>query len=59
MKVDTMEGYCVGEPWGAVAVTQDIGFTHLTTQDLWMHHPEKALVAHPRWSRSGPTWCGT
>ena len=23
---------------------QGIGFTHLATQDIWQHHPEKALV---------------
>jgi nitrate/nitrite transport system substrate-binding protein len=45
MKVGAMDGYCVGEPWNAVAVQQQIGFTHLTSQDLWKHHPEKALVA--------------
>ena len=39
-----MQGYCVGEPWNAVAVSQGIGFTHLATQDIWQHHPEKALV---------------
>jgi nitrate/nitrite transport system substrate-binding protein len=44
MKVDAMDGFCVGEPWGAQAVAQNIGFTHLNTQDLWKHHPEKALV---------------
>ena len=46
MKVGNMDGFCVGEPWNAVAVAQDIGFTHLTTQDLWLHHPEKALVVN-------------
>ncbi|WTW94548.1 ABC transporter substrate-binding protein [Streptomycetaceae bacterium NBC_01309] len=46
MKVDAMDGYCVGEPWNAVAVQQGIGFTHLTTQDLWRGHPEKALVVN-------------
>ena len=44
MKVGTMDGYCVGEPWNAAAVAQGIGFTTLTTQDLWLNHPEKALV---------------
>jgi nitrate/nitrite transport system substrate-binding protein len=44
MKVGTMDGFCVGEPWNAVAVAQGIGFTHITTQDIWLHHPEKALV---------------
>ena len=44
MKVKNMDGYCVGEPWGGVAVKEEIGFTHVTTQDIWKHHPEKALV---------------
>jgi nitrate/nitrite transport system substrate-binding protein len=48
MKVGNMDGFCVGEPWNAVAVAQDIGFTHLTTQDLWLHHPEKALVVNEK-----------
>lgn len=46
MKVDAMDGYCVGEPWNAVAVEQGIGFTHLTTQDMWRGHPEKAFVVN-------------
>ena len=48
MKVGNMDGFCVGEPWNAVAVAQDIGFTHLATQDLWLHHPEKALVVNEK-----------
>ncbi len=44
MKVDAMDGYCVGEPWNAQAVVDGIGFTHIATQDIWQHHPEKALV---------------
>ena len=43
MKVGNMDGYCVGEPWPGVAVKDNIGFTHLATQDIWQHHPEKAL----------------
>jgi nitrate/nitrite transport system substrate-binding protein len=46
MKVGNMDGYCVGEPWNGLAVEQKVGFTHLATQDLWKHHPEKALVFH-------------
>jgi nitrate/nitrite transport system substrate-binding protein len=44
MSVGNVSGYCVGEPWGAVAVRQGIGFTTIATQDIWEHHPEKALV---------------
>ncbi len=47
MKVGNMDGYCVGEPWGGVAVKDGIGFTHITSQDIWKHHPEKALGVNP------------
>lgn len=47
MKVGNMDGYCVGEPWGGVAVKEGIGFTHIATQDIWKHHPEKALGVNP------------
>jgi nitrate/nitrite transport system substrate-binding protein len=47
MKVGNMDGFCVGEPWNGVAVKDDIGYTHITTQDIWKDHPEKALVVNP------------
>src|SRR5690349_15326782 len=46
MRVDNMEGYCVGEPWNGVAATQNVGFTHIASQDIWKNHPEKALVVN-------------
>lgn len=48
MEVGNVRGYCVGEPWNAVAVSKGIGFTHLATQDLWLNHPEKALVVNSK-----------
>jgi nitrate/nitrite transport system substrate-binding protein len=50
MKVDNMDGYCVGEPWNGVAVQQAIGMTHISSQDIWKHHPEKALVVNKTFS---------
>ena len=50
MSVGNVDGYCVGEPWGAVAVQQGIGFTHITSQDIWLNHPEKALVVTERFA---------
>lgn len=50
MKVGNMDGYCVGEPWNGVAAQQAIGYTHLATQDIWKHHPEKALVVNKTFS---------
>src|SRR3989441_192464 len=43
MKVGKMDGYCVGEPWGARAIADGIGFTAITTQQIWRDHPEKVL----------------
>ena len=52
MKVDNMDGFCVGEPWGGVAVKEGIGFTHIASQDIWKHHPEKALVVNDAFASS-------
>ena len=52
MSVGNVKGFCVGEPWNAVAVKQGIGFTHLATQDLWLHHPEKALVVSAKFAET-------
>ena len=43
MRVGNMDGYCVGEPWGHRAIADGIGFTAITTQDIWKDHPEKVL----------------
>lgn len=52
MRVGNMDAYCVGEPWGAVAAATNVGFTHVSTQDLWNNHPEKALVVNKEFSES-------
>ena len=43
MRVGNMDGFCVGEPWGARAIFDRIGFTAVTTQQIWPDHPEKVL----------------
>jgi nitrate/nitrite transport system substrate-binding protein len=53
MRVDNMEGYCVGEPWNGVAAAQNVGFTHVSSQDIWKHHPEKALVVNKEFAEAG------
>ncbi len=44
MKVGKMDGFCVGEPWNARAVSDNIGYTSLGTQDIWKDHPEKVCA---------------
>jgi len=43
MRVGNMDGFCVGEPWGARAIFDGIGYTAATTQAIWTDHPEKVL----------------
>jgi len=43
MRVGNMDGFCVGEPWNNRAIVDKIGFTAVTTQEIWKDHPEKTL----------------
>jgi nitrate/nitrite transport system substrate-binding protein len=52
MRVDNMEGFSVGEPWNGVAAAQNVGFTAIASQDIWKHHPEKALVVNSQFAAS-------
>lgn len=38
-----IDGFCVGGPWNAKAVRQQIGLTGLTSSDIWPDFPEKVL----------------
>jgi nitrate/nitrite transport system substrate-binding protein len=43
MKVGTMDCFCVCEPWNLQLIHQNIGYTAITTGELWAKHPEKSL----------------
>jgi nitrate/nitrite transport system substrate-binding protein len=43
LQAGRIDGFCVGEPWAASAVQQNLGFTMATSQTLWPDHPEKVL----------------
>ena len=44
MKVGTVDAFCVGEPWNAQLVTQGLGYSAVTTGEIWSKHPEKSLA---------------
>ncbi|MFH6784679.1 MULTISPECIES: CmpA/NrtA family ABC transporter substrate-binding protein [Methylobacterium] len=54
MKVGTMDCFCVCEPWNEQLITQGIGYTALTTGELWKDHPEKALGMRASWVDKHP-----
>ncbi|MFL5221121.1 MAG: CmpA/NrtA family ABC transporter substrate-binding protein [Microvirga sp.] len=44
MKVGTMDCFCVCEPWNLQLIHQNIGYTAITTGELWERHPEKSFA---------------
>ena len=54
MRVGNMDGYCVGEPWNNRAIIDKIGFTAVTSQDIWTDHPEKVLGTTAEFAQKNP-----
>lgn len=44
MKVGNMDTFCVCEPWNAQLINQGIGYTAVTTGEIWKNHPEKSFA---------------
>lgn len=54
LKVDKMDGLCVGEPWNARAIFDKIGYTVITSQQIWQDHPEKVLAFTEEFAEKNP-----
>ncbi|MGB7158361.1 MAG: CmpA/NrtA family ABC transporter substrate-binding protein [Tepidisphaeraceae bacterium] len=54
MKVGKMDGFCVGEPWNAKSIAEGIGYTAITTQELWKNHPEKVCAFTAEFAEKNP-----
>lgn len=54
MKVGKMDGFCVGEPWNARAVSEGMGYTVITTQQIWKDHPEKVCAFTEKFAEKNP-----
>jgi nitrate/nitrite transport system substrate-binding protein len=54
LKVDKMDGLCVGEPWNARAIFDKIGYSVTTSQKIWRDHPEKVLGFTEEFAEKNP-----
>lgn len=54
MKVGSMDTFCVCEPWNRQLINQKIGYTAVTTSELWMNHPEKAFALRADYVQANP-----
>lgn len=49
-----IDGYCVGEPWGSVAVRQGTGAIAVLGSEVWPGSPEKVLCVTRSWHDRHP-----
>ena len=49
-----LDGYCVGEPWNALAAGRRSGRTLVTKHEIWNHSPEKVLGVSEEWLDTPP-----
>ena len=54
MKVGNMDCFCVGEPWNLQLVNQNIGYTAVTTGEIWKDHPEKSFAMRSDYVSANP-----
>jgi nitrate/nitrite transport system substrate-binding protein len=54
MKVGKMDGFCVGEPWNARTIFDKVGFTAITSQQMWKDHPEKVCAFTEEFANKNP-----
>lgn len=53
----TLDMFCVGEPWGSVAVQQSNATLILPGAKLWGFSPEKVLGVQRKWASEHPALC--
>lgn len=53
-----VDAFCVGEPWGSVAVEQGSGALLLPGQAIWSFAPEKVLATRSNWAEMEPDLLG-
>jgi len=53
-----IDAFCVGEPWGSVAVDQGAGALLLPGHAIWNFAPEKVLAVRSDWAETEPELLG-
>lgn len=54
LRTGQIDGYCVGEPWNAYAVKENVGKTLITGYEIWNNSPEKVFGVTHDWAGKYP-----
>lgn len=58
MAADEIDAFCVGEPWGSIAVENGVGSLLLPGSAIWQFSPEKVLAVRNDWARDNQDMAG-
>ena len=58
MGAGEIDAFCVGEPWGSIAVETGTGQLLLPGRTIWSFAPEKVLAVRTDWARDEPNLTG-
>jgi nitrate/nitrite transport system substrate-binding protein len=54
METKSMDVFCVGEPWNDRLISKKLGYSAVTTGEMWKNHPEKAFAMRADWVDKNP-----
>jgi len=54
LKAGHLDGFCVGEPWGSLAICEEMGWCAATSADISPRHPEKVLMVRKQFAIEFP-----
>ena len=58
MQAGEIDAFCVGEPWGSIAVENGVGTLLLPGRAIWRFAPEKVLAVRSDWASAEPDLLG-
>lgn len=54
LEANSIDGFCVGEPWNQYAVQKGIGHALITSYEIWNNAPDKVLGVNKDWAYTHP-----
>jgi nitrate/nitrite transport system ATP-binding protein len=54
LRENTIQGYCLGEPWTSAAIAEKLGYIITKDSDIWSRYPEKVLGLREDWIAKYP-----
>jgi nitrate/nitrite transport system substrate-binding protein len=54
LQANTIDGFCVGEPWNQYAISSGIGHVLITSYEIWNNAPDKVLGVNKGWAYRHP-----